>query len=368
MTIFLVLGSRFVPSVGRSMEENPDMNHNEIASRVIMEVLSVFAEGRDPFDSVKHSTNAISLKGDFDTTSPTPMEIEEQIDPDIADNSIEGCPVPSLPPLSSSSTPLELSVSYLLRCYMNVATEERQNPKKNCIPLLIDLSNIIVQHLNLILGGRIVCDSPNFMSPLTPYILAGTIPRGLLAEMASQTYQDEALFSDTFTPILRGIMEAMQNASVAEQEHVRPLTALKDLAEIRCGPSHSVRPVGRLIASLGNFHPEPCTPAPGREIAKISFMGPFFSVSLFAEENPKLAVKIFNGTTLPTDRSLVYALQQDIENAHNILHSVCLALLYSPARIPLLEYFSALLKHNEKRVQLQSEEKTLAGTLLTLFV
>ena len=80
----------------------------------------------------------------------------------------------------------------------------------------------------------------------------------------------------------------MQRASLVGNTHRRPIEALEELIEIRCGPSGNIAPLGRLIANQVQFLPELMTSAPGRELARTSFMGPFLSVSIFAEEQPKV--------------------------------------------------------------------------------
>lgn len=328
-----------------------------------MEILSIISDGNDPFnytvtaqnlETTAMSNDDIMLDVINKDTGEQPMDVRPDVD---AESDLS--PVLVVEPSARA-------VTYLLRCYMNVTTEERQHPKKSSLPplsgVLLDLRTSLVRHLVLILQGKIFAENPPRISLLTSYILTNGIPRGLMPELAEQTYSDQSTFNCIFIPILRGVMEAMQKASVADQEHVRPLEALGELAELRCGPSHTIRPVAGLIASLPDFNPEPCSAVPGREIAKTSFLGSFFSVSLFSEENPKLADKIFSGANgVSGDKSLAFALQQDIEHTRMVLHGTCHAMLLSPARVPLLQYFANILKHNEKRTQLQSEEKSLAG-------
>jgi ubiquitin conjugation factor E4 B len=62
-----------------------------------------------------------------------------------------------------------------------------------------------------------------------------------------------------------------------------------------------------------NFQPDVVTQAVGRELAKTSFLGPFLSVSVFAEDEPKVADKFFSGNPV-ADKSLNQTLQQELEN------------------------------------------------------
>lgn len=96
-------------------------------------------------------------------------------------------------------------------------------------------------------------------------------------------------------------------------------------------------------------------------MARISFLGPFLSISVFDEDQPKVAEKFFSGNSV-TDKSMNPALQQQLESIRMTLHKTFHALLAnSKCRKPTLEYLGLLLRHNEKRAQMQTDEFTLAG-------
>lgn len=100
----------------------------------------------------------------------------------------------------------------------------------------------------------------------------------------------------------------------------------------------------------------------GRELARTSFLGPFLSVSVFAEDQPKVAEKFFSGNPA-TDKSMNLTLQQELESTRSSLHKMFHAILAnsSSCREATLAYLAALLRHNEKRAQIQTEEFALAG-------
>lgn len=62
-----------------------------------------------------------------------------------------------------------------------------------------------------------------------------------------------------------------------------------------------------------NFLPEPVTQAAGRELARTSFLGAFLQVSVFAEDEPKVAEKFFSGNT-SSDKTMNHTLQQELDN------------------------------------------------------
>lgn len=82
----------------------------------------------------------------------------------------------------------------------------------------------------------------------------------------------------------------MQHASLVGNTHRRPIEALEELVEIGFGVNGKIKPVCHLIPKQVQFLPETITPAVGRELARTSFLGPFMSVSIFAEDQPKVRI------------------------------------------------------------------------------
>lgn len=59
--------------------------------------------------------------------------------------------------------------------------------------------------------------------------------------------------------------------------------------------------------------PKRLTPNVGRELSNISYLGPFLSISLFAEDDPKVIDKLLNFNTLSYRNGLIKTLQQEIQ-------------------------------------------------------
>lgn len=90
-------------------------------------------------------------------------------------------------------------------------------------------------------------------------------------------------------------------------------------------------------------------------------------VSLFAEENPRLAERLF--ATGSSDRSLAFALQRELEASRNTLHTICHNILLCPeAREPFLNYFAELLQRNEHRIRYRNDDRSLAGEFFQPFI
>lgn len=87
-----------------------------------------------------------------------------------------------------------------------------------------------------------------------------------------------------FIPLVMGIREEMRRAvsplgGRGSCSGGAALRAVRALCELRAGPRHARRPLAELLARLPSLCPDPVTTAAGREIARVSFLGPFFAVS-----------------------------------------------------------------------------------------
>ncbi|KAJ2945762.1 hypothetical protein O0L34_g604 [Tuta absoluta] len=360
-------GGIFVPSVAASLLDNPKLSLDEIASEAIMDVIIQIADGSDPLNqkliAVSETTKRLSEDCSDETLTAGPLGSETDAEKPTEAGT---CPAPSLP-IPNTIASQGLAVSYLLKFYNNINLYERDYPKKSSEPPLSDLlqsmRTMLVNYLVLVLQGGFDLEKCR-KSPLLPYILIGNTPIGLIPELVEATYLDKEVFEEVFIPLLMGIREHMRRcvSPLVGRGHGAALRALRSLCDLRCGPRHSVRPVCSLIARLPSLCPDSCTTAPGREIARASFLGPFFAISLFAEENPRLAERLFASDRLSGDRSLAFALQREVEASRNTLHTICHNILLCPdAREPFLNYFAQLLQRNERRAQLQTDERSLAG-------
>lgn len=59
--------------------------------------------------------------------------------------------------------------------------------------------------------------------------------------------------------------------------------------------------------------PKRITPSGGRELSYTSYLGPFLSVSLFAEDDPKVIDKLLNFNTLSDKTGLIGTLRQEMQ-------------------------------------------------------
>lgn len=283
------------------MRETPVIPSEDLISQSIMEVLAQIAAGQNPLKNLTQTADQ------GDNTSLNSVSPTQNLSPLVSP--VGSCPVPLLPmsttPVEPDQTPQILALVYLTDSYSRVAVEERNHPKKSSIPpmsdVLSDLRSQLVHYSTLILQGFIteydtacVRKEVSLVGPL----INQTLPRGFMSELVARTHTNTHVFSKIFSPVLQGLFLIMQQASIVGNEHRQPMQVLCELAEIRCGPTGNIRPICRLITHQVQFLPDVCTQAVGRELARTSYLGPFLSVSVFAEDEPKVAEKFFSGNHL----------------------------------------------------------------------
>lgn len=328
----------------RRQENAPSVEFQDLISQSLMEAMCQIASGENPLPSPLTCSTP-------DGTATETME-----------EATESSPTPSL---------ATTGLAYLTECYSRVAVEERNQPKRSSMPplssVLAELRAQCVQHTSLMLQD-VLMEEVDFTgrwgpltSPLLQPVLSQTLPRGFLSELLCRTHTNPDTLNKVFSPLLQGLYRVMQGASIVGNAHRKPLEALSELVEMRCGPSVSLRPICRLITHQVQFLPDIVTTAAGHEIAHTSFLGPFLSISVFAEDEPKVAERFFSGNTI-ADKSLHTTLQQELDNSRALLHKIFYDILANgSSRESMLAYIAALLRNNEKRTQIQVEERSLAG-------
>uniref|UniRef100_A0A8C1EA15 Ubiquitin conjugation factor E4 B n=1 Tax=Cyprinus carpio carpio TaxID=630221 RepID=A0A8C1EA15_CYPCA len=238
-------------------------------------------------------------------------------------------------------------LNYLIERFDSVGMEERKAPKVaadehyRCISVILILA-------------------PLQPSLLVPYMLCRNLPYGFIQELVRMTHQEEEVFKQIFVPILQGLALAVKECSFDSDNFKFPLMALAELCEIKFGKTH---PVCNLITSLPLWCPDPLSPGTGREIQRLSFLGAFFSLSVFAEDDTKVGDKYFSGPaiTMENTRVVSQSLQHYLESARGdlfkILHNI---LLNGETREAALSYMAALVNRNVKKAQMQTDDKLVS--------
>lgn len=109
------------------------------------------------------------------------------------------------------------------------------------------------------------------------------IPDEFLNDLIQCAYDQPNDFQQIFGQMLRGLFLGMQRSIFTLTMVTHQIDLLTKLVGYRA--EVMLRPFCDLVVHQQNFLPPLCTSIPGREIIKCSFLGPFLSVSFFAEEN-----------------------------------------------------------------------------------
>ncbi|CAH0393834.1 unnamed protein product [Bemisia tabaci] len=352
--------------VDEKVEETSVMieTNNDLLRKVICRVLSIRLEEGEADADCRYLPNSANFAKE---SKDAPLDVQDFINQCMME---AVCLVSTEPSVSSEgSKERDLSgptkaLSYIVQCFSNIHGEEQKLSKRvaswhavsNCCA---ELRKQCVQYANLLLSGS--------MGDCLP-VESMHDQFGFCHELMLLTYQNPEAFAEVFSPILQSLHRRMYGANMVGNAHRKPLLALLELTDLRGGPADKARPVCNLITEQIQFLPEPCTNGAGREIAVTSFMGPFLSVSIFAEDDPSVADKFFSNNSV-TDRTLNFGLQRELDSTRTLLHKIFHNMLVNPAsREPLLKYISALLLNNEKRSQIHVEKRAVAsdGFMLNL--
>uniref|UniRef100_A0A671V100 Ubiquitin conjugation factor E4 B n=1 Tax=Sparus aurata TaxID=8175 RepID=A0A671V100_SPAAU len=257
-------------------------------------------------------------------------------------------------------------LNYLIERFDSVGMEERKAPKMcsqpNVSQLLSNIRSQCISNVALVLQGTLTQPrSPLQPSLLVPYMLCRNLPYGFIQELVRITHQEDEVFKQIFIPILHGLALAVKECSFDSDNFKFPLMALAELCEIKFGKSH---PVCSLATSLPLWCPKPLSPGCGREIQRLSYLGAFFSLSVFAEDDTKVGDKYFSGPaiTMENTRVVSQSLQHYLESARGdlfkVLHNI---LLNGETRESALNYMAALVNYNVKKAQMQTDDKLVSA-------
>uniref|UniRef100_A0A8C6USW9 Ubiquitin conjugation factor E4 B n=1 Tax=Neogobius melanostomus TaxID=47308 RepID=A0A8C6USW9_9GOBI len=335
----------FLPSVAAEFQQNPKdvyADFKDLISQILMEVLTMCTRSpiHNPFASLTATSQPIAAAKSPNyrltlvqpsSQGGSPMGPSTTSLGDSSMSSLGACGGSMSCSSASDRFTIETCketemLNYLIERFDSVGMEERKAPKMCSQPnvslLLSNIRSQCISHVALVLQGALTQPRSSLQpSLLVPYMLCRNLPYGFIQELVRITHQEEEVFKQIFLPILHGLTLAVKECSFDSDNFKFPLMALAELCEIKFGKSH---PVCTLVTSLPLWSPKSLSPGSGREIQRLSFLGAFFSLSVFAEDDSKVGDKYFSGPaiTMENTRVVSQSLQHYLESAR-----VCLIFL-----------------------------------------
>ncbi|XP_014666719.1 PREDICTED: ubiquitin conjugation factor E4 B-like [Priapulus caudatus] len=355
-----------VLQLAESLAENANEDYKDRINQFVMEVMILLSiSDSNPLAALKPPEvhNAIVYG-----TSPVKSYLPLVSPGDNVKTSGNDDSVSKLPTPEATDTQM---IRYLTACYDRVALEERMAPRRTSVPPLSDIFNEVrgqcVRHTIMVLQGLYCGEEVSATagcSALLPLVQASSLPRGFLQELIYATHHDRELFRMIFLPVLLGLQQKIRQCSLDTDQFRQPLTILSELCEIQYAPT-KIRPICNLIVSeRALFVPDKITQAHGRELQKLSFLGPFLDISVYAEDTTKVVDKFFSGNTLTgentqlANQSLRHALEFARQEQFKIMHAL---LVNGETRDATLDYLALVLKVNQKKAGLQVDEHVVSG-------
>nr|XP_046223628.1 LOW QUALITY PROTEIN: ubiquitin conjugation factor E4 B-like [Oncorhynchus gorbuscha] len=250
-------------------------------------------------------------------------------------------------------------LNYLIERFDSVGMEESKAPKICSHPsvsqLLSNIRSQCISHAALVLQGALT--QPRTMTQHTSRLCKGYL---------TKKESDGVLHQMTWTP---------------QSPNLNPIEMVWDKLDRRVKENRrtSAPHVWELhqdfgkafqMTSLPLWCPKSLGPGMGREVQRLSFLGAFFSLSVFAEDDTKVGGKYFSGPAITMENTRVgsQTLQHYLESARGdlfkILHNI---LLNGETREVALNYMAALVNRNVKKAQMQTDDKLVStdGFMIT---
>ncbi|GFR79782.1 ubiquitin conjugation factor E4 B [Elysia marginata] len=196
-------------------------------------------------------------------------------------------------------------LSYLIDCYERVSLEEKHAPKRSSAPPMSSALSAArkqcVCFTSLTLQGAFTHSrSQSGHSALIPFLLSHNLPGNFLHELVHTVYASGNGFSQVFSPILQYLSRYVAANGLSTDKYRAPLEVLADLCSIKAS---NCRPICDLMVQQSNWLPDPMSEADGMEVEKLSLLGPFLGLSVFAEDDGRVVQQFFPNPQMSQDNA-----------------------------------------------------------------
>ena len=163
--------------------------------------------------------------------------------------------------------------NYLVKCYENVITEERNNKKKSPIAPFADAflasRQVTIMYACLVCCGTFETDiqvTGVFTdTPLFEPLLKQTLPSGFLLDMMNYAIQEFSGAQEIFVPLLRCLAAEVRSSSIVELgNYQKALSALTELCEITISGTEKNRPICQFMTEMTEWLPAEISTGSGK--------------------------------------------------------------------------------------------------------
>lgn len=262
-----------------------------LSFQIITEIIAQYFDGKRIDFKNSHTSTPVHVKSRRKQTN----DLEN--DANRMDTNELNCVTPNLVP---HNLPEHGACTYLMQAYQRSCIEyERYNSVKNqkkfgrfVLTMIFAVKWQLIRTTVQLLNGAFATrsSSKSYRSVLLDMLYDETIPFDFLRHLVEEASHNGDNIGKTFGLLFNNLFTDMQSRVVGKKIDMAPINVLSQLLDITITvPGGTTqRPFCNLVAKLYNFYPRLCTNTPGREIVKVSYLGPFQSLSVFSEENPKL--------------------------------------------------------------------------------
>lgn len=271
------------------IDDGKTIQFEDFTFQLISEVIVQYFDGKRI--DYKVCTNDSMIKGSSSSPSVTMLNTLERMD-----TSPSCSATPNLKPHNLAN---HGALNYLIQSYLRCCVQqERYNSMKNrekfnsvVLDVIAQVKKQLIISSKLLLNGTLVkqlqtSHAQTHRSILLKMMYEDAVPSDFLSLLVEESYKEPRIFAKIFGTLTQNLYVDMTSRVVCKDLDTSPINILKQLVDITI--NGNIRPICNLVTSLPNFCPVLCTQTKGREIVKAGYMGPFLSLSLFSEENPKL--------------------------------------------------------------------------------
>lgn len=282
-----------------TMDINVDSNadYDNLVSSVLVEIFIQYFDGKR-IDL--RNSDQCSMTTNISSTKIAESNVASTSAAGSADTTSSTCAAPLLKPFNPSDQAI---IKYLIgchdRCNVEYSNYNDARKKKEFGNNILDLINAtkqqIIKYSVLILNRTIklpaqkqISSFTSSRSALLELLYENEIPSDYLQNIISEAYRESKNLTKIFGTLVDNLYTDMQSKVVGPRINTMPIAALNELFNVTLLQEPNIRPICNLVGKMYNFYPILVTDYPGREITKASYLGPFLSVSVFHEENPRL--------------------------------------------------------------------------------